>query len=321
MTTIYQLLNSATDYLSSFRLDSPREDVELIAFCDVDEGRLSARAEEYSVSRTYTEYRALLDAEEIDAVFVCVPPFAHGSIEEAVAAKGAALFVEKPVELRMDAALAKLQAIEDAGILNSVGYCVRYMDTVAVVKERLAGHQVELALGYYMGGAPGNWWRDVSKSGGQLVEQTTHILDLARYVVGEVAAVGGAFVMRDPVENSDVENASVATLYFENGAIGTITSSCMLHRGFKTGLDVLAKDFVVEYDYGNLRIDDNGQVEEMEPGNNMMVAEDAAFIEAVESGDNTPIRSDYRDAVTTLEVSLLAREAAERHTILETTFR
>ena len=47
-----------------------------------------------------------------------------------------------------------------------------------------------MALGYYMGGAPGGWWQQRDKSGGQLVEQTTHIVDTALYVIGDVKAVG-----------------------------------------------------------------------------------------------------------------------------------
>ena len=112
------------------------------------------------------------------------------------------MFVEKPVELHMDAALAKQAAIESAGIVNAAGYCLRYMDTVEDLKARVVDHKIELALGYYIGSAPGSWWRTRAKSGGQLIEQSTHIVDLARYLVGDVAAVGGGFASRTPLDGA-----------------------------------------------------------------------------------------------------------------------
>lgn len=298
------------------------EDAELVALCDINADLLARRAQENHVERTYADFRTMLSKEDLDAVYVCVPPFAHGDIEDHIIAKGCALFVEKPVELDMNAAIRKHEAIQKAGILNAVGYCVRYQHTVDTLLRHLKEVKVEVALGYYMGGAPGGWWQIRSKSGGQLVEQTTHILDLARFVVGDVVAVAGGYVTRTPLnDTADVENASIAQLFFENGAIGTITSACMISMGYKTGLDLFAKDFIAEYNYSTLRIRSKGDSQEFQNDNNMYLEEDLAFIEAVRTGDRSNVRSDYADGVKTLEVSLLAREAFENRTVLETTFR
>ena len=298
------------------------EDAELAALCDIDEGRLKGRAEAFGVANAYTDYREMLSAEELDAVYVCVPPFAHGQIEEEIAAAGAALFVEKPVELHMEPAVRKHEAIRDAGILNTVGYCVRYLSTVDDVARTLEGVQIDMALGYYMGGAPGGWWRQLNKSGGQLVEQTTHIVDTARYLVGDVAAVGGAFAAQTPLDDSaDIENVSIAHLFFENGAVGAVMSACMLGRGFKTGLDIFAKGYTAEFTYGKTRVHTGGESHEFDPNNNMYESEDRAFIDAVKTGDRSALRVDYADAVKSLEVSLLAREANDKRAVLETTFK
>ena len=298
------------------------EDAELAALCDIDEGRLQARAQEFGVNKTYADYREMLAKEQLDAVYVCVPPFAHGRIEEDVAAAGIALFVEKPVELHMEPAIRKDEAIRNAGILNTVGYCVRYLSTVDDVAETLKGVPIDMALGYYMGGAPGGWWRQRDKSGGQLVEQTTHIVDTARYLVGDVAAVGGAFAAQTPLDDTaDIENVSIAQLYFENGAVGAIMSACMLGRGFKTGLDIFAGGYTAEFTYGKTRVHTGGETQEFDPNNNMYASEDRAFIDAVRTGDTSALRVDFTDAVKSLEVSLLAREASERRAVLETTFK
>ena len=88
------------------------------------------------------------------------------------------------------------------------------------------------ALGYWMGGMPGvPWWRVRAESGGQHVEQTTHIFDLCRYLVGsDVVAVhgfAGQGSMTD-VPNYDVDDMSVVNLKFASGAVANITSACML---------------------------------------------------------------------------------------------
>jgi len=221
----------------------------------------------------------------------------------------------------MEPAIKKYETIRDSGVINAVGYCVRYLDTIIPLKERLADHNVEMALGYYMGGAPGGWWQQRDRSGGQLVEQTTHIVDTALYVVGDVKAVGGGFVTRTPLnDTSTIDNMSQAHLYFENGAIGTITSACSLSQGFKTGLDIFARDLAVEFTYGGVKITTPDDTFEQKTGNDMFPAEGRAFINAVKSGDRSSILCDYGQGLKTLEVTLLAYKAFQQQTVLETTF-
>jgi len=301
------------------------DDVEMVALCDINPDILARRASEFHVAKTYTDYREMLEKEELDAVYICVPPFAHADIEEHVAAKGCALFTEKPVCLRLEDALRKYEAIQKAGVINAVGYCCRYLNTVDAMLERVHDQKIELAEGHYMGGmpgGPGHWWRQQAKSGGQLIEQTTHILDLALYVVGDVEAVGAGFVTRTPVdETADVANASIVFLYYKNGCVGTITSACMLSMGYKTpGLNLFAKDFILEFDYGKMEVRTPSGREEVRTNVNMVELEDRAFLDAVWSKDGSSIRATYRDGVKTLEVSVLAYEAAAKRAILPTRF-
>lgn len=303
------------NYLSKF------EDADLVAMCDINPEQLAKRAEDFGVEDTYSDYRDMLNKADLDAVYVCVPPFAHGTIEEDIVATGTPIFVEKPVHLDMEPAIKKYETIRDSGVINAVGYCVRYLDTIIPLKERLADHKVEMALGYYMGGAPGGWWQQRDKSGGQLVEQTTHIVDTALYVIGDVKAVGGGFSTRTPLnDTATIDNMSIAHLYFENGAIGTITSSCALSQGFKTGLDIFARDVIAEFTYGGVKISTPDDTYEQKTGNEMFPAEGRAFINAIRSGDRSSILCDYGQGLKTLEVTLLAFEAFQQQTVLETTF-
>ena len=72
----------------------------------------------------------MLEHEELHAVYVCVPPFAHDGQEEAVARRGLALLVEKPLSLDLAYAQRVAEVIGECGVINAVGYQYRYLDVV-----------------------------------------------------------------------------------------------------------------------------------------------------------------------------------------------
>ena len=80
------------------------EDVVIAAVTDVDGGRAEAAAARFG-ARAYTDFAAMLADCSLDAVYVCVPPFAHGAPERAVIAAGLPFFVEKPVAIDLATAL------------------------------------------------------------------------------------------------------------------------------------------------------------------------------------------------------------------------
>src|SRR5215212_2361871 len=78
------------------RMREGGEDVALAAFCDVDAARAERYAGRFS-GRAYTDFRSMLDKEDLEALYVVVPPHAHTGAELMAAQKGCAIFVEKPV--------------------------------------------------------------------------------------------------------------------------------------------------------------------------------------------------------------------------------
>src|SRR5215212_6046661 len=68
-------------------------------------------------AQSYPDVDAALEAHEVDAVYVCVPPFAHGAPERAVLARGLPLFVEKPLSADRDTALALGAEVQKAGVV------------------------------------------------------------------------------------------------------------------------------------------------------------------------------------------------------------
>ena len=289
------------------------DDVKLAAFADPQVERAEAAAARFDV-RAYSDPREMLDKEELDAVYVSVPPHAHEDQEILAAQKGVNLFIEKPIALSMDKAREIGKAIADSGIIASVGYHWRYQSTTEQARELLGDQPIGMVLGYWMGSMPGvSWWRVMNESGGQMHEQTTHIIDLARHLVGDVVEVYAAYATRclHDVPNFDISDVGTATLKFASGAVGTISNTCILGQGYTVGLHVAAKDLVLELDGGSLKATRPGRTEIIANTVNPYQAENRTFIDAVKSGDSSAIKSSYDDAVKTLAVTLAANESAK----------
>lgn len=270
----------------------------------------------------YPGHAELLERESLDAVFVCAPPFARGPAEIAIARRGLPMFIEKPVALDLATAREIQTAIEGQGILASVGYVYRHLATVERAREALSGKAIGLIVGHYFTSPPPqSWWRSRAKSGGQLVEQSTHIVDLARYLGGEVrtvAALAGRRLVHD-VDDMDLDDVSAIQLTFEGGAIGQIASTCGSVPGyFSAGLTVFAEETAVEVlGTAGVRIRQEGRVEEVHRSRfSIFQEEDEAFVRAIETGDRSLVRSTFGDAVKTLAVTLAADDAVATGSIV-----
>ena len=290
------------------------DDVQVVAMCDIVEERAVEAAAEWD-AKVFTDYREMLNAVEMDAVYVCVPPFAHDTQEILAAEKGMAVFVEKPVSVTMEKAREVAAAIRENGVVSCAGFQDRYLDVIAQTVELLKHRPVGLAMGYWMGGMPGvPWWRRKEMSGGQAVEQTIHITDMCRYLFGEVKSVfaGGRTGLMADVENYNIEDASSATMVFENGILATVFSACFLSVGNKGGIDIFTKDMVIEYkERLSINIVQKDRSELVEVRNDYGQAQDDAFIEAVRTGDGSRLKSSYADAVKTQQVVMAVNRSLE----------
>lgn len=284
---------------------SEMADVELVAYADVALERAEKAAADFG-GTAYDRYDKMLGAEKLDGVVICTPPFAHGDIELACCERGLPMLVEKPVAISTAMAKPILAAIKQAGVPTVVAYKYRWDDHVMKAKEMLADKKIGLVFGNFWGGTPGApWWRVQGKSGGQFIEQTTHIVDMARYLCGDVMEVCGLetrLVMHDALENYDIADAASANLTFASGAIGNISNTSMLAGFGQSSLRVMAHEFTLQIAGHNLSWagkDGTGEYQMQADG---YTGEDMAFVAACR-GDSSLAYSDYEDAVKSLAVS------------------
>lgn len=293
------------------------DEAEVVAFSDVN-GKLAREVAEANSAAAYTDWREMLGKEKLDAVYVCVPPFAHGEIELACIERGLALFIEKPIALDVVTAEHIRDAVGKAGVACSVGYVWRYMDAAGRARELLAGRRIALMHGRWIGSLPPPaWWKRKAQSGGQLHEQTTHPLDCARFLAGSritsAYARGFKGILAPRVEGHDVEDASAAVFSFESGAVLALLSAHVSPALTPPLLEVVADGLALSLSWRGrvLTVKTGKEAEEVECESDPFLAENEAFVKAVATGDASGIRSPYADAVETLRASLAANESME----------
>ncbi|MCM3725743.1 Gfo/Idh/MocA family oxidoreductase [Neobacillus cucumis] len=287
--------------------------VDVTAFCGTSMEKAEKEARNWSNATAYANVEEMLDKQKLDAVYICVPPYAHGAIEYALLERNIPFFVEKPLAMN-DAPDEIAKKIAETGLITSVGYHWRYKDLTNRALSLLNESQVGMALGYWMGNMPMvPWWRDVHKSGGQFVEQTTHIVDLLRYLCGEIHEVYAAFnnqIMQGKVEGTTVPDVGSVTMKLENGTIATIYNTCILPNSGRVGLELYSDEGVIELHNDLLRVVKGNRVEEFKEESNPYITENQIFLDAVLTGDTSKILSTYQDALKTHHVTMAANQSA-----------
>ncbi len=219
----------------------------LVAIADVVPQSAQTCAEETQVQRVCTDYRAVLDRKDVDAVVICASTNMHARIVEDAAAAGKHIFCEKPLDLDLARIDGMLAAVQRAGVKLQVGFNRRFDTSFRRVREIVASgkigtpHVVRITS------------RDpapppiayVKVSGGIFLDMTIHDFDMARFVIGsevkELYAAGEVLV--DPAigQAGDVDTV-VVTLRYADGAIGCIDNSRKAVYGYDQRLEVLGSN-------------------------------------------------------------------------------
>jgi len=285
----------------------------IAAVCDIDEDRARQAADEES-AKAYTDHAQMLVQEEPDVVFVCIPPGAQSTQVPDSAEAGAALFVAKPVAVDLGVALKARDAIVGAGIINQVGYMARYSDLTEKAKEIVGDRRIAMGFGRFTCRmSPEHpWWGKFAISGGQMLEQSTHLFDYVRYFMGDVAEVQ-AFGIRNVSQGiADFEECTVCNLRFSDGAVGNLNSSCVARSEDGFSAEFIGDDLYLKCVMDTkLRGAVNGEEINYEGEERGYFRQVDQFLKAIEAGNQSHVRSDYADAVKTLAVTLAANRSLE----------
>lgn len=263
--------------------------------------------------RAYSDFREMLDRERPDAVWVCVPPGAHGEIERELLDRRLPFFVEKPLSADATTAEELAAAVQRAGVVVGVGYHWRAMDTIPEVRQALAENPARMVLGaWHDATPPPEWWKHQATSGGQVVEQATHLFDIARSLIGE-AAVTAATASRHerPAHpDMDVADVSAALLRYDSGVTGVFSATCLLGGPAAIHVQLVCEGLLITITGARVTYTTAAGVHETTTANNPFLDEDRAFLDAVREQDPARLYCSYADALGTHRLCCEVRRAA-----------
>jgi inositol 2-dehydrogenase len=200
----------------------------LAAVADVDQAAAKDVAREFDVPRWYGDPADLLDDPDVAAVVIVSPTATHCSLTQAAARRGKAIFCEKPPAISLTEAVAMKTAVEQSGTFFQLGFMRRFDRGYATAKQRIEegaiGEPVVFRATSRDPFRPSVEYAHPRSSGGLIIDQGIHDLDLARWFMGDVKrthAIGGVLAYPELGEVGDIDNA-IVTLEFVNGKLGVI---------------------------------------------------------------------------------------------------
>lgn len=225
--------------------DVPVEPVMKVV-CGRNEDAVSDAARTLGWEEYSTDWRKVIERDDIDIVDICTPGEAHAEQAIAAAEAGKVVFCEKPLGNTLDEAVEMLAAVERNKVIHMICHNYRRVPAVSLAKQMIEDGKIG-RIYHYRGTYLQDWivdpmfprvWRlEKSKTGsGALGDIASHSIDLARYLVGEITEVSGmlkTFVTERPLPGTsemapvDVDDAALSLLRFESGAIGSVEGSRM----------------------------------------------------------------------------------------------
>ncbi len=218
----------------------------LVAAADTDRGRAEEFVGKYG-GTACGSLEELLARDDVDAVTLCTPSGLHGEMAVQAARAGKHVLSEKPLDVWIESADRAIAACRAAGVTYGGVFQERFSPAARKVKRAIdAGALGEIVLAcaetkwyrsqeYYDSGEwRGTWALDA----GVFSNQGIHSLDKVQWLAGPVAEVLSATLTPGFHRTIEGETLGVATVRFENGALGTITMTTLAYEGFPERIDV-----------------------------------------------------------------------------------
>lgn len=198
----------------------------VVGACGRDPERTLAFTAEHG-GEPFVDLDRMLDRVAPDLLVVALPPFVRDGEIEHAAARGVHLLVEKPIALDQARADRIVAAAKAAGVVAANGFMYRFGDAVRRWREADTGSIGLFAGAYHCNALHAPWWRDEARSGGQMLEQLIHQIDLVRHLMGEPDSV---YARRSNLLHRDVdgytgEDVSAILFGWDDGRIATLNAS------------------------------------------------------------------------------------------------
>lgn len=202
------------------------EESELVACCDIKEDRANKVAEKYGI-KAYTDYRKMIDNENLDAVHICLPHYLHTKVACYAFEHNVNVLSEKPMDIDYASAENAVKLAKEKNVLYGVIFQCRYNNAPQFVKKTLASGKLGKIISarstlswnrsddYYSSSDwKGTWDKE---GGGVVIDQAIHSIDLVNWLVdSEVASVSVGMANRGH-QKVIVEDSAEGLITYQNG--------------------------------------------------------------------------------------------------------
>lgn len=306
-------------------------DFEMVGFCNRTVEKAAAFSQQYTNGQApvFSDHHQMFEQVPLDVVIICLPPYAHSDEVQIAANLGIHVFIEKPIALTSEQGWQMARSAEQAGIVTQVGFMFRFGEAIehfkALIDSGEAGPLGLMSARYFCNALHAPWWRKRNLSGGQLVEQAIHMVDLMRYLMGEATNVYSRqenMFHRD-VEDYTVEDVSATIFGFPKGGVGVIyaTNGAIPNRWIND-YRVVSKFVTAEFADANHATfhhtaDASRPAEIIASDRDIYLAEMQDFLTAIRTGRKT--RTPLREGAKSLDLALAATHSAQSGSVMQIT--
>lgn len=295
------------------------ENVRIKYACDIIPGKAEELKADYPViENAILDYKVALADDEVDAVFVCTPNYAHYTVTMDALRAGKHVFCEKPITVNYSLSCEMAEEANKRGLMLNIGVCNRYNKSIEMLeqmnREGKFGNIYHIYISFRsfrsIPGLGGSFTTKAKSGGGVLIDWGVHFFDLVLYILGgaklnnvtcdaycEMAKDMKTYKYKSMwAENtSDMENGTNDVDDFISGYVRTDKASISFNGAWAQNInkpemfiDILGDKGGARLKYGGKFEFFDGQTLEMEAPEyeipNMYVREDAAFLESIETG-------------------------------------
>ena len=222
---------------------------ETVAICDIVRDRAEEMAKKYDIPLISSDYREVIDKGNLDALLVVTPDDTHHAITMDALDAGLHVLCEKPLAFNARQAKEMYEKAEEVGVKHMTFFTFRWPPHYRYLKELINGGYVGRCFDCHISlftdfsrGGEYSWHYDRKHGNGMLSEYGAHMIDLARWLVGDIAKVNShlhMFLNRPGPDGGvlDPTNDSVMlSIEFENGTQGSMQLSSLAYIGTR-GMD------------------------------------------------------------------------------------
>lgn len=224
---------------------------KVVALCDIKADRLdkAATAAARDNPATYADWRQVIDRKDVGAVYIATPPDLHSEMAVAALQAGKHVYCEKPIGITPAQVRAVVEAVKKSNKVFVPGQQLRsvkvYAESVRKIREGIIGDVIMVKAQRHAtadlphDGTSADWYFDVNKSGGYLIEQSVHNLDLCNWAIGaypsRACGFGGILLYKNDPPGRTIFDCGTISFDYPGGVKMSFTQNVFHPRGMPNG--------------------------------------------------------------------------------------